>query len=61
MCTSLGVDLKDYCVDPKWLIGKVVARKGYNEGLDALICRISIVSHHLQSLMGAIELANYVH
>jgi hypothetical protein len=35
---------------------KVVARKGCNNRLDGVIGRIGVVSHHLRSLLGAIEL-----
>ena len=37
-------------MDPKWLIVKSLAQKGCNDKWDA------IVSHHLQSLLGVIEL-----
>ena len=46
----------DSCADPKWLIRKVVARKGRTARWDAMIGRIGIVSHHLRSLLGAIKL-----
>ena len=41
---------------PKWLIGKVVARKGCIARWDAMIGQIGVVSHHMRSLLGAIEL-----
>ena len=44
------------CVDLKWLIGKVMARKGHTTKWDAMIGRIGVVSHHLPSLLGAIKL-----
>ena len=42
--------------DPKWLFGKVVARKGRTTRCDAMIGWIGVVSHHLRSLLGAIKL-----
>ena len=44
------------CAHPKWLIGKVVARKGRTTGWDAMIGRIGVVSHRLRSLLDAIKL-----
>ena len=44
------------CVDPEWLIGKVVAQKGHTARWDAMIGRIGVVSHHLRSFLGAIKL-----
>ena len=43
-------------MDLKWQIGKVVARKGRTARWDAMIGRIGVVSHHLQSLLGVIKL-----
>ena len=43
-------------VDPKWLIGKMVAQKGRIARRDAMIGWIGVVSHHLRSLLGAIKL-----
>ena len=44
------------CADPKWLNGKMVVRKGRTARWDAMIDRIGVVSHHLQSLLDAIKL-----
>ena len=44
------------CADPKWLIGKVVARKGPTTRWDAMIDQIGVISHHLRLLLGAIML-----
>ena len=44
------------CADLKWLIKKVMAQKGRIARWDAVIGRISVVSHHLRSLWGVIEL-----
>ena len=46
----LGLEYNDSHVDPKWLIVKWWPKK------DATIGRIGLVSHHLGSLLGAIEL-----
>ena len=43
------------------LIVKVVVQKGWSGRWDAMIGQIGDVSHHLQSLWGAIELAVCVH
>ena len=37
-------------MDPRWLIVKVMAEK------DVVIGQLGVLSHHLQSLLGAIEL-----
>ena len=44
------------CVDPKWLIVKVVVQNGSNDRPEAVIGRIGHASHLLGSLLGAIEL-----
>ena len=36
-------------------IGKVVARKGCTARWDTMVDHIGVVSHHLQSLLGAIK------
>ena len=41
---------------PKWLIGKVMARKRRITRWDAMAGRIGVVSHHLLSLLDAIKL-----
>ena len=58
MTTSGALDegQSNSCVDPKWLIGKVVARKGRIGRWDAMIGWTYVVSHHLRSLLGAIKL-----
>ena len=43
-------------MDPRWLYTKVVAQKGRSVKLDAMMGWIGQVSHHLGSLVGAIEL-----
>ena len=45
----------DSCVDSKRLIVKVAASKGCRDRWDAVIGWIGVVSHHLWSLLGAIE------
>ncbi len=46
------------CADPKQLFGKVVSQEGRIARWDAMIGRIGVVSHHLQSLLGAIKLTD---
>ena len=46
----------DSCVDSKWLIVKVVVQKGCSDRWEAMIGHIGVVSHHLWSLLGVIEL-----
>ena len=41
-------------MDPKWLIGNVVAQKGHTARWDAMIGWIGVVSYHLRSILGAI-------
>ena len=43
-------------MDPKWLIINVVAQKGCNGRADVVIGWIGLVSHHLGSFLGVIEL-----
>ena len=43
-------------MDPKWLSIKVFAYKGCNDRWDAVIGQIGVVSDHLRSLFGVIEL-----
>ena len=43
-------------MDPKWLVVKVLVRKGCTNRWDVVIERIGVVSHHLRSLLGAIGL-----
>ena len=45
-------------VDPNWLFVKVVGRQGCSDRLDDVIGWIGHVSHHLGSLLGAIELTD---
>ena len=52
---TLAYEQNGYSADPKWLIGKVVARKGRTARWDAMIDRTCVVSHPLQSLLGAIK------
>ena len=42
-------------MNPKWLVVKVVAQKGCNDRLDAVIGWKGPVAQHLGSLLGAIE------
>ena len=42
---ALDYRYNDSCADPEWLIRKVVARKGCTTIWDAMIDRISVVSH----------------
>ena len=42
-------------MDPKWLIVKVVARKGRSDMPYTTVGWTGLVSHHLGSLLGAIE------
>ena len=53
--TRLGVEWL-LCGPKKWLNIKVVAHKGCSDRPDAMIGQICYVSHHLGSLLGAIEL-----
>ena len=43
-------------MDPKWLVVKVMAHKGCNGRWVVVKDHIGVVSHHLSSLLGAIEL-----
>jgi hypothetical protein len=40
----------------KWLIVKLVAPKGHNDRPDEVILWIGLISHHLGSFLGVIEL-----
>ena len=43
-------------MDPKWLIVKVLACKGYSDRWDAMVGRIGAITQHLRSLLDDIEL-----
>ena len=43
-------------MNPKCLIVKVLAQRAFSDRSDVLIGQICLVSHHLESLLGAIEL-----
>ena len=42
-------------MDSNWLFVQVVTQKGCNDKLDAMIGWIGVVSHHLRSILSAIE------
>ena len=45
-------------MNTKWLILKVLVHKRCSFEWDGVTSRIGLVSHHLESLLGAIELIN---
>jgi hypothetical protein len=56
MANMTTIGAPDYsCEDPKWLIIKVVAHNGCNDRPNAVVGQICLVAHHLESLLGTIE------